>query len=149
MLPEQSDAWDQGVDQDANNFGSHFIKIHHKMSHQWGFILGLCRGCRMHSVNMMQSGLSLKIISVIPYKYSTQFVTTVAQGQWRNYQQHEQVQRVPCYHQTRRGEKRGLEAMGGSLSHACILDGWWGIILQSGVHLQGLELSGDDLFTPC
>ena len=79
MLPERSDAWDQDVDQDADDFGSHFITVHHNMSHRRGFILGLCHGCRMHLVNMMQSGLSLEIISVIPYnKYRTQFVTTVA-----------------------------------------------------------------------
>ena len=69
------------MDQDANDFGSHFITILHKMSHWRGFILGLCCGCQVHSANMMQSGLSLKIVSVIPYnKYRTQFVTRVNEG---------------------------------------------------------------------
>ena len=45
MLPEWSDAWDQDVDQDADDFESYFITIRHKMSCQQGFILGLCHGC--------------------------------------------------------------------------------------------------------
>ena len=31
MLPEQSNEWDQDVDEDANDFGSHFITLHHKI----------------------------------------------------------------------------------------------------------------------